>query len=158
MIKNIILVSTASVLVIVSLTSCSSTQTSEYTDEIPYQSTSNFKHEMTYRFDRFDSSRDGKVNFSEWQAGLQIILQEFDEDGNGSFEYEKGERSNFKWMSIANKNEDKVISPSEINAGLKTMFNKASRADSLISKREFNTFNWITGETFAKRKRSLPKK
>lgn len=140
-------------LVFITFTSCSSTKPVKFNDEVVYRSTNDYKPEMTYRFSKFDSSRDGQVNFTEWKKGMQLMLKGFDEDGNGSFEYLKGENASFGWMLIANKNNDKVISPSEVNQGLKAIFKKASGTNSLISKREFNTFNWMKGESFAKRKK-----
>jgi hypothetical protein len=158
MIKIIISMGAATIFTLASLTSCSSTNsTINSNEELGFKSTNDFKPEMTYRFSKFDTSLDGQVNFSEWKKGLNRMLKEFDKDGNGSLEQKKGEITHFYWMQEANKNEDDVINPLEINKGLKEIFKKASGTNSLISKREFKTFNWVTGESFAKRKKSKQK-
>jgi hypothetical protein len=149
MIKNKILVRAAALLILASLTSCSSTHSSSNSGE---QIVKRAKVVGAYQFDQFDTSNDGKVNLSEWKKGLTLMLKAEDKDDNGSFESKKGEEVHCDWMINANKNGDDVISSSEVNEGLETIFKKASGTDSRISRREFNTFSWITGEPYAIRK------
>jgi len=159
MIKKQLLIGAAFALLLVSLVSCSSTKSANTNDEFLYQSTNSFKPDMTYTFSDFDTSGNRQVNFNEWKKGLTRMLKAYDDDGNGSFERLKGEETYFiEWMHMADKNRDEVISPSEVNEGLKIMFKKASGTNSLISKREFKTFDWLKGESFAKQKNSNIKK
>jgi hypothetical protein len=140
------------------LTSCSSTQPVNSTDKVIYRSTIVYKPKISFEFSAFDANGNGQVNFKEWKRGFSLLLKDFDEDGNGSFESQKGDKIDFKWMNDANKNRDTVISPSELNVGLKKIFENASGTNSLISKREFRSFSWVTGETYARKRKSVPKK
>jgi Ca2+-binding EF-hand superfamily protein len=153
MIKKIILMGAVTTVILTSVCSCSTNQNTIPVDGILYKTTNDFKPKISFDFKKFDSNGDGQVNFTEWKKGLQLMLKEYDYDGDGSFERKEGERADFDWMLSANKNDDDVISPSEVNEGLKTIFTEASGTNSLISKREFRNFSWVTGESYGRRKK-----